>query len=87
MANWRQTGIAGVDPNLNDSDFALSELNTRGFKAVATYSFSECFTGGISYAHAWNLRDNLFGGEATKGTAIADGNAIDVFQVDFNLKF
>lgn len=85
--NWRQTGIAAVDPNLNDSDFALSELNTRGFKVIATYSFTEFLTGGVSYAHAWNLRDNLFGGQATGGSAIADGNAIDVFQVDFNLKF
>jgi len=87
VANWRQSGIAGVDPNLNDSDFALSELNTRGFKVAATYSFTEFLTGGVSYAHAWNLRDDLFGGEATSGTALADGNVIDVFQVDFNLKF
>jgi hypothetical protein len=87
LANWRQSGIAGVDPNLNDSDFALSELNTRGFKLVATYSFTSFFTGGVSYAHAWNLRDDLFGGQATSGTAFADGNVIDVFQVDFNLKF
>jgi len=65
----------------------LSELNTRGFKVVATYSFTEFLTGAVSYAHAWNLRDDLFGGEATSGTAVADGNVIDVFQVDFNLKF
>ena len=87
MANWRQSGIAGVDPNLNDSDFALSELNTRGFKVMATYSFTEFFTGGVSYAHAWNLRDDLFGGQATSGAAFADGNVINVFQVDFNMKF
>ena len=29
--NYRETGIAAVDPNLNDNDFALGELNTRGF--------------------------------------------------------
>lgn len=87
IANWRQTGIAAVDPNLNDSDFALSELNTRGFKVIATYSFTEFFNAGISYAHAWNIRDNLIGGQATTGAALADGNVIDVFQIDFNLKF
>ena len=87
IANWRQTGIAAVDPNLNDSDFALSELNTRGFKVMAAYSFTDFFTGGLSYAHAWNLRDNLIGGQATGGAALANGNVIDVFQVDFNLKF
>jgi polyhydroxyalkanoate synthesis regulator phasin len=30
LANYRQTGLGAVDPNLNDSDFAASELNTRG---------------------------------------------------------
>jgi len=31
-ANYRQTGLTAVDPNLNDSDFGKSKLNTEGFK-------------------------------------------------------
>ena len=87
LANWRQTGIGSVDPNLIDSDFALSELNTRGFKVGLAYNFTDFCVGNITYMHAWNLRDDLFGGEATGGNAIADSNAIQVFQVDLNLKF
>lgn len=86
-ANWRQTGIAAVDPNLNDSDFALGELNTRGVRLAASYNLSDAVTAGLIYSHAWNLRDNLFGGQATGGAAIADANAVDVFQVDLSVKF
>jgi len=85
--NWRQTGISSVDPNLNDSDFALAELNTRGLKAQLFYAFTEAVNIGASYQYAWNLKDNLIGGQATGGSAIADGNNVQVFQVDLNVKF
>lgn len=87
LANWRQTGIGAVDPNLVDSDFALSELNTRGAKLGLAYNFTDFCVGVVTYMHAWNLRDHLVGGEATGGNAIADSNAIQVLQVDLNLKF
>ena len=87
LANWRQTGIASVDPNLNDSDFALGELNTRGFKLATSYNFTDFAVGTVAWMHAWNLRDTLVGGEATGGNAIADSNVVDVLQVDFALKF
>jgi hypothetical protein len=87
LANYRQTGIAAVDPNLNDSDFALGELNTRGFKTSLFYNFTDFCSAGVSYYYAWNLRDNLFGGQATGGAGIADSNVIQVLQVDLNVKF
>ncbi len=87
LANWRQTGIGAVDPNLNDSDFALGELNTRGFKLGLAYSFTDFMVGAVSYMHAWNLRDDLVGGEATTGNAIGDSNAIQVLQLDLSMKF
>jgi len=87
LANWRQTGIGAVDPNLNDSDYAGAELNTRGFKLGAAYNFTDFAVGAITYMHAWNLRDDLAGGEATGGNAIADSNAIQVLQVDLSVKF
>jgi hypothetical protein len=85
--NWRQTGISSIDPNLNDSDFALSEINTRGVKTGLFYSFTDFLNAGIAYSYAWNLKDNLVGGQATGGAALADSNAIQVFQVDLNVKF
>jgi hypothetical protein len=85
--DWRQTGIAAVDPNLNDSDFAAGELNTRGIKLGLAYNFTDFAIGAITYYHAWNLRNNLIGGEATGGNGVADSNTVRVLQVDFSVKF
>ena len=85
--NYRQTGIASIDPNLNDSDFALGELNTRGFKGGVAYNFTDFLAAGVTYMHGWNLRDDLAGGQATSDTRIAEANAVDVLQIDVNLKF
>ncbi len=87
LANWRQTGLGAVDPNLNDSDFALSELNTRGVKASLSYNFSDFAVGTVSYMYAWNIRDSLTGGEVTGGNAIGDSNKTQVLQVDLGVKF
>lgn len=87
LASWRQTGIAAVDPNLNDSDFALGELNTRGVKLSLAYSPTSYTEARVTYMYAWNLRDNLFGGEATGGNAIGDANNVQVLQVDLGVKF
>ncbi|MDB6156265.1 MAG: hypothetical protein JWL90_4718, partial [Chthoniobacteraceae bacterium] len=87
LANWRQTGIAAVDPNINESDFASGELNTRGVQLRASYNFTNFAVGTITYAHAWNFKDNLVGGQATGGAAIADENSFDLIQVDLNVKF
>lgn len=87
LANWRQTGIAAVDPNLNDSDFAQGELNTRGFKVGLAYNFTDFAVLSATYMQAWNLRNNLVGGEATGGNAVAEGNDIKVLQLDLNVKF
>jgi hypothetical protein len=87
LANYRQTGLGAVDPNLNDSDFAAGELNTRGVKAGLAYNFTDFFVGAVTYQYAWNLRDHLVGGEATSGNAIADANVVQTLQVDFSVKF
>ena len=86
LANWRQTGVA-IDPNLHDDDFALGELNTRGVKAAVAYNFTSFAVGAVTYMHAWNLRDSLFGGEITGGNAIGDSNVIQYIAVDISLKF
>ena len=95
-ARSTQTGLTAVDPNLNDSDFALGELNTRGIKSGLLYNLTDFATLGVTYQYAWNLRDNLIGGAATGGTAfagtgagpgIADSNVVQVLQVDLSVKF
>ena len=87
LAYYRQAGVSSIDPNLNDSDFAASRLNTRGIKAGLAYNFTDFAVGAVTYQYAWNLRDNLVGGQATGGAAIADSNDISILQVDFTLKF
>jgi hypothetical protein len=87
LAYYRQAGVSSIDPNLNDSDFAASRLNTRGFKTSIAYNFTDFAVGALTYQYAWNLRDDLVGGQATGGAAIADTNNISILQVDFTLKF
>jgi hypothetical protein len=86
LANYRRIGIASVDPNLTDSDFALGELNTQGFKFGLAYNVADFAVFGVTYSHAWQLRD-IIGGEATSGNAVADSNDVQVLQVDLNVKF
>jgi hypothetical protein len=84
--DYRQTGISSVDPNLNESDFALGELNTRGVRVKLFYNFTDFLNAGVSYSYAWNLRDDLFGGQATTGESIGDTNVVKVLQLDLNLR-
>ncbi len=85
--NYRETGIASVDPNLNDSDFALGELNTRGFKLSLAWQPFESVVLNLTGMTAWNIEKNLIGGRATNSPAIAQDNAANVIQVDVNVKF
>lgn len=87
LANYRQTGMAAVDPNLNDSDFALGKLNTQGVKLSASYNFTDFALGTVSYYWAVPLRDNMIGGQATQGANLSNLNNIQILQVDLQIKF
>ena len=87
LANYREVGMSSIDPNINDSDFALSALNVRGIKVGAQYCFTDFMTAAVTYSHAWNLKENLLGGQATGGAGLANVNNVDVLQVDIGIKF
>ncbi len=87
LLNYRESGIASVDPNLNDSDFALSELNTRGFKLSLGYQLADNVVFTLTGMMAWNLDQKLSGGRATNAPAIAQDNTINVIQADLSIKF
>jgi hypothetical protein len=87
LANYRELGISAVDPNLTDNEFGLGELNLRGFRVSLNYNLTDAAVFSINYYGAWNLDRNLIGGEATGDNAIADANAVQVLQVDLNVKF
>lgn len=87
LANFRQTGVSSVDPNLNDSDFALGQLNMQGIKVGAAYNLTDACVAGITYYDAWNLRSDLNAAQTTAGQKIASVNSVQIVQVDLNIKF
>lgn len=87
FGNYREIGFASIDPNLNDSDWGLSRLNLRGFKGGFAYNFTDAVLAAFSFSAAWNIRQDLVGGQATGNARLADANAVQVLQVDFNVKF
>jgi len=87
IANYRQTGLAAVDPNLNDSDFALGKVNTHGFKIGAAYNVTDFCVLAATYFDGRSLRKNLYGGDSTGGAKLASANSVQIFQLDLNVKF
>jgi hypothetical protein len=89
LANYRQTGLTAVDPNLNDSDFAQSKLNTRGFKVGVGYNLSNAVVLNLAYQNAFNLRSQLNSSLFTNAAAqtLADRNNVQIFQADVTVKF
>jgi len=86
-ANYREVGIASVDPNLNDSTWGQSKLNQRGFKLGLAYQIAEPVVFSVTGYLAWNLNEDLEGGRATNAPNVADANATQVLQVDLAVKF
>lgn len=96
LANYRTTGLTAVDPNLNDSDFANSRLNTRGFKLGVGYNLSSAVVLNLAYQNAFNLRSEL-NSSATGATGVwssagaaaqlADRNNVQIIQADVTVKF
>lgn len=89
LANYRQTGLTAVDPNLNDSDFAQSKLNTKGFKLGAGYNLSSTVVVNLAYQNAFNLRRQLNSSLFTSAAAqtLADRNNVQIIQADVTVKF
>ncbi len=97
LANYRQTGLTAVDPNLNDSDFAESKLNTKGFKVGVNYNLSQSVVLSLAYQNAFNLRNQLDtttlaapNGQNTTTTGLktlADRNNVQILQADVTVKF
>src|SRR6266481_1251969 len=84
--DYRQVGIAAVDPNLSFDDAMNARLNFQGFGMGISYSVTDFFILGVSGRIDWNLT-NLYGGQATRGSGIADDNSWHYIRVDALLKF
>ena len=84
--DYRQVGIAAVDPNLSFGEVNNARLNFQGFGFGVNYSVTDFLIVGVNGRSDWNLT-NLYGGQATRGSGIADYNAEHYIQVDVLLKF
>jgi hypothetical protein len=95
-ADYRQVGISSLDPNINNSNFALSNLNSEGFEFNAAYNFTDFLTGVLTFYYSEALTKNLYGGFATGNVApvattqqwpIARDRRDMVFQANLLMKF
>ena len=95
-ADYRQIGISSIDPNINNSNFALSNLNSAGFEFNAAYNFTDFLTGVLTFYYSDALTKNLYGGFATGNVPgvgstqqfpIARDRHDAVFQANLLMKF
>ena len=86
LANYRQVGLSAVDPNINDSDWALSYTNMAGYKVGFFYNLGDATTIGSTFYSANNLRSDLGAVGASAGPG-SKYNAVQVLQVDLSVKF
>jgi hypothetical protein len=93
-ADFRQEGIASLDPNLNDPNFALSQLNQQGFRINVGYNIMAWMKVEAFYYGSWNLHENIHnvvtgsqGLSGTSGSSIYQTNAAQNFIVQLNTSF
>ena len=88
--DYRQYGLASIDPNLNDPNFALSRLNTQGIRANAGFNITDWLKFEVWYYGAWNLDKNTHilttGLRGTPGS-FADANAAQNLIVQLTSSF
>jgi len=89
LVDYRQLGLASVDPNINTDDFNESFLNAVGWRCSIAYSITDFAVLQFTGWFANNLDRNLYGGFATSPSAfpIANANSSTVFAVDLGFKF
>ncbi len=67
-------GISCIDPNINSSNFALSNLNAEGWEFnLAAYNFTDFLTGVLTFYYSYALHPNLYGGYATGNVLMPTG--------------
>jgi hypothetical protein len=87
FVNYRETGIASVDPNINDNEDAGGALNMRGFKFALAYAITDFVVlQGTGYIFS-DLDSNLYGGRATSVGGIAPYKGYKEATVELNIKF
>ena len=86
FGDYRQVGVAAIDPEVGPSDPMNGRLNMQGFGMGILYNVTDFFLVGVTGRIDWNLK-NLYGGQLTRGSGIADYNSWNFLRVDAILKF
>ena len=89
-ADYRQAGLASIDPNLNDPNFALSRLNQQGFRVNLGYNIFDWMKVEAFYYGSWNLDKNIHNvvtGARGATTAVYDANSAQNFIIQLNTSF
>ena len=88
--DYRQYGLASIDPNLNDPNFALSRLNTQGIRINAGYNITDWLKFEVWYYGAWNLDKNvrlLSTGALGANNSLYDANSVQNLIVQLTSSF
>jgi hypothetical protein len=72
-ADYRQLGISALDPNINSSNWALSNLNAQGWEFNLAYNFTDFLTAVFTVFYSHALHPNLYGGYATGNVLMSNG--------------
>ena len=91
-ADYRQYGLNSLAPNLNDPNFALSRLNTQGFRINLGYNITDWLKFEVWYYGAWNLDKNIHSLTGTEVTTSSirtfyDANAVQNLIVQLTASF
>jgi hypothetical protein len=68
-ADYRQQGISSLDPNINNSNFHFSNLNSEGWEFNAAYNLTDFLTATLTFYYSDALTKNLYGSFATGNVA------------------
>jgi hypothetical protein len=84
---WQHTEQYALDPNLIDDDIFDARTNMQGVVAKAGYMLSDAVSVNFTYAHGWQIDDNLGTGGLGGSIGINPLDNYNLFQADLNLKF
>jgi polyhydroxyalkanoate synthesis regulator phasin len=86
--DYREIGLGSIDPNINDSDFAFSRLNQKGFKFGASYNLADFASLNLTYFLTEELQQLPGAGLSDAAASkLADLDHSRTCQIDLNIKF